>query len=290
MKKINLFLVASLLLTVASCSKDDGGDLGEANDAAINAAEDVELDINTVSEGIAIEGATRKTGTLEPNSTTLTFDAADKKQSAFISNGFDIAINVPETYAGAYLQVVKDGTVAKDYLEIPLGAGDPIKVTKTKGALKSISSKMNDQQVNIDVNFGDAIPPGKFCYLLCIYDDAGNISQPTEICVEVEAWGGNSKMVATWELFKTEYTYRGETEIEEINVEICEDYTFFCNATQESVIVKDGDCETLLSSGLVLNEDGTYIFNDRSEGKIVNYEVSSASTDCTAVIEDDIDT
>ena len=55
-----------------------------------------------------------------------------------------------------------------------------------------------DGDYQIDIDFDNTFPPGKFCGVLCIYDSANNISQPITVCVEVEAWGGNASLVGTW--------------------------------------------------------------------------------------------
>lgn len=275
MKKLNLFLFSALLLGVISCGSDDEA----PSDLTLvdpNPAEDVVIDANTVASGISVDGATRNTGNAPaPNSTDLTFDSNAAEQSAFLSNGFDIRINVPDTYAGAYLQVAG----SNEYLTIPsstIFAAKTAGKNKKTGIFKNTQAKMNDNEVQIDVDFAASVPAGTFCYLLCIYDENGNISQPVEVCVEVEAWGGNSNLVGTWNYSKS---------IEDgvtigIGEADCDDQNELTCDNNNTISVPDAYCYTLNSVPITFNADGTYEYEAKSTYRSMDFDTTLAT--CTA--------
>ena len=162
--------------------------------------------------------------------------------------------DTPADYKGAYIQIqANDGTVADDYFDIVPGA-------------KSLrNSKNGEEQTDIDVDFSDDVPPGKFCYIICVYDNAGNISQPIEVCVEIEAWGGNDDLVAIWNETKEVVTYQGESTTYTVGVERCDPSTIFCD-NQDELVVENAYCQTIDLSTITFNEDGTFSsqYNDSS--------------------------
>ncbi len=276
MKKINLFLLSTLFLGVISCGSDDDAS-GELVSVDPNPVEDTILDENTVSQGISVDGATRVTGNAPTPTGGITFTPSTTTQSAFLSNGFNIRLTAPDVATGAYLQVVQDGTPAGDYFDISLAAFRASALqNKKSGFMKN--SKMMENEVEIDVDFGETVTPGKFCYLLCIYDEAGNISEPVEICVEVEAWGGNPNIVGTWNFVKA--VENGNTQL--LGEEDCEDTTVFCN-DQTEITVENAYCDTLLSLPVTFNADGTYEYVETSKYTEINYGASSET--CTATFE-----
>lgn len=283
MKKIKLLSLASLALLFVNCSNDDGD--SNSNDVIDNnASEEVAIDITTVENGLMIEGAELRTGNIEPNGAT-SFEVDDKEISGFIDAGFELKIEVPLDYAGAYLQLQnEDGSLSTNYFDIPsnsfsaksLKTNSKQLVFKSNDILSSSAqsgkSLIDDELTNtesIDVNFVEAsIPAGTFCYSLCIYDTEGNISLPQTICVEVEAWGGNQDVVGSWTLVKTIDTYDGMTETFNVGEADCYENSrtpFNClnEDGTEKVFIFD-ECDTVESLILNINSDGTqsYSFSD----------------------------
>ena len=277
MKKINIMLVCFLALNFFSCSSDDDSS-AKNNDAEINAQEDEPLEINKVSSALVIEGATKKTGSLTPTG-GLEFTMDYSKQSAFQQNGFEIEFNSDSNYTGAYIQLKDENGMADSYFDVPRseiyisGKGDQTK--KDKGFLKGKSAgKENDAA--IEVNLEESVTAGTFCYVICLYDSEGNISEPTEVCVTVEAWGGNSDLVGTWN-FTKDIEDGKETKVNEVkcynyNADICEIETAVNN------------CDTINSLKLELNSDGTYELNEASLEKNINWEASNQN--CQAIYEE----
>ncbi|MEW7277393.1 hypothetical protein ABW636_02210 [Aquimarina sp. 2201CG1-2-11] len=286
MKKTNLIFLSLMLTFFIACNKDDDNSSTQ-NDLSSNPEEEVELNASTVSNGISIDGATREEGTPPQPTGTLPFSLEEDTQSAFLNNGFDISFNAPDNYAGSYIQIVSnDGIPASEYFDVPKTSFKP---SNKKPSNHFFAKNLNDNEIEIDVDFGDAIPPGKFCYLICIYDDQSNISEPIEVCVEVEAWGGSSDLVATWEMHKQEEVYDGMTDIKEIDVESCEEYFFFCTATESDTTIENGACKTLKTADLIFNADGTYTFNSTEDGTTVDYEATN-NNNCDPIFKDDGET
>ncbi|WP_378172221.1 hypothetical protein [Aquimarina sp. SS2-1] len=278
MKKTFLF-AASLLLAAASCSDDDS----DGGIVAVNPdpAEEIALNANDVSGGIIINNATLVAGDAPTPVGTLPFSMSQTTQSGFQKNGFDISFEAPINYAGAYIQVQStDGTQADEYWNVTgSGRSNVINSEKRKGLFTSQISKSNDQEIQIDVDFEDTVTAGTFCYVICIYDTDGNISQPVEVCVEVEAWGGNPNLIGTWNYSKR--TRNGVTE-DTIGTEECDDTTVFCTNETE-LLVENAYCDTLLSLPITFNADGTYSYVETSNYTTLDYEATRET--CTATFE-----
>jgi len=289
MKKINLLLGIAITAGVISCSKDDDSAGGLVN-VDPNPVEDTVLDVNAVSQGITVNGAIKNSGAAPAPSGDITFTPNSTNQSAFLNNGFDIRLTVPDNYAGSYLVVVQENnTQAGEYIDIPASAGRSTTANSANAKKNSIigkaSRKLMDNEIEIDVDFDEAVTPGKFCYLLCIYDAAGNVSEPTEICVEVEAWGGNQNLVGSWNFSKAEYTYGTETETQVPGVEDCGESTLTCS-NQTEINIENAYCDTLNSLVIVFNADGTYRFDSDETYTDYNYEASREA--CEAVFNDTV--
>ncbi len=267
MKKINLLLLCFLALNFFSCSSDDNSS-AKNKDAEINAQENEPLEVNSVSSALIIEGATKKTGTLTPTG-GLEFTMDYSKQSAMQKNGFEIEFNSSANYAGVYLQLKDENGMADSYFDIPRDkiskSGKIQEAKNNRGFLKGKSAgKEND--ASIEVNLAESITAGTFCYVICLYDDQGNISEPTEVCVTVEAWAGNSDLVGNWN-FTKQIEDGKETKIKE---QLCDDYTeTICN---KEVLVND--CSTINSINIIFNSDGTYKLENITSEKYYDWDAS----------------
>ncbi|WP_299313714.1 hypothetical protein [uncultured Aquimarina sp.] len=279
MKKSYLCAVALLSLVTVSCSDDDSGTgIVTVNPDPI---EEIALNPDDVSGNIIINNGTIVAGDAPTPTGTLPFTMDQTTQSGFQKNGFDISFGAPTNYAGAYIQLQSsDGTMAAEYWNVTVpGRSNVINNNKRKGLFNKQLSKSNDQQVEIDVDFEDAVSPGTFCYLICIYDTEGNISQPVEVCVEVEAWAGNPNLVGTWNLTKEEITYEGETDTDIVGEETCESFAVNCN-NDSSLFIEDAYCYTINLASVTFNADGTLseIYKETSR----DYDYSATIENCEA--------
>ncbi len=259
-KKTLILLVATTGLLLGSCSSDDsstdGANTGLA--AVQNAAEEIPVPLTTIESGIDIDGALKiKEAAPTPNS-SLEFKLESIQQEAFQKSGLDINFSADGDIAGAYIQFKDvDGNASDSYFDIPASAfgsegGRGRKQLDLKKQLrlgKEISQDidgLDDSGSTINLDF-DGVPAGKFCYDICLYDEAGQIYIVQEVCVTVEAWGGNNSIVGEWILDREEIV--GEEEEEKASI-TCEDGTSF-EADYEIT-------ETVNKVEFVLNEDGSY--------------------------------
>ncbi|WP_299211927.1 hypothetical protein [uncultured Aquimarina sp.] len=279
MKKTYLCAVASLFLVAVSCSDDDS--VSGIVTVTPDPTEEIALNPDDVSGNIIINNGTIVPGDAPTPTGTLPFTMDQATQSGFQKNGFDITFDAPTNYAGAYIQVQSaDGTMADEYWNVTVpGRSNVINNEKRKGLFSEQLSKVNDQEIEIDVDFEDSVSAGTFCYLICIYDTDGNISQPVEVCVEVEAWGGNPNLVGTWNY--TKRTRNGVTE-DTIGTEECDDTTVFC-ANETELLVENAYCDTLLSLPITFNADGTYTYVETTNYNDLDYEATRET--CTATFE-----
>lgn len=282
MKNTYLCLAASLFFAVISCGDDDSDGEG-LQSVDNNPIEDTVLDPASVSNNISIVGAEKITGDAPQPTGNLAFSLSNTTQSAFLNNGFDISFDAPESYAGAYIQIKSnDGTAVTDYFDVDGFANKATKKNRKKTSKFSAkSNKMVDNEVTIDVNFNENISPGQFCYIICIYDDAGNISEPVEVCVEIEAWGGNPNLVGTWNY--TKVVSNGVTE-QEIGTEECDDSNLFCENGTE-INIENAYCYTLNSFPIIFNENGTYEYTFSST--YTEYDYSASMESCTVIFEEE---
>jgi hypothetical protein len=273
---MKILKITSILTVIAfltfSCSKDDASDNSVNTDLANqqNELENQFVPLVNLNAGISIEGATKKTTTSPKPNSNINLSVSSNTIQGLQKSGFNLSFTSTETnIAGAYLQF-KDaqGNFSTSYFDIPLASLKQNKKSNTKGRLSSNKTTTQEEIYQINVDFTDLIPAGKFCGVICIYDSENNISQPVSVCVEVESWGGNNEIAGEWVLESTDYN---------------ETTTINCaNGTNIEVPYEQVVNDYL---SLKLTETGSFEFNDRSEFKNLDYNASSNS--CSAVFEKD---
>ncbi|TPN83529.1 hypothetical protein [Aquimarina algicola] len=279
MKTLQLYLCLSICMAIISCSSDDSdSNSGDLTSVESNPQEETVLEASLVSKGISVRGAERKAGTPPTPNGNISFTLENNEnQSAFLNSGFDIDFNAPDSYAGAYLQIKSGEETAADYLDIPRDALFR-SASNNKRFLKS--GKEDEGEFGFDVDFSNDIPPGKFCYIICIYDDNGNISNPVEVCVEVEAWGGNINFAGDWN-----YTKQIENDNTTISLgeEECDNFTrtISCTDSTESVTVDKDYCTIIDSLIITFNEDGTYEYTTKDRNTRIDFNATQDA--CSAV-------
>ncbi len=285
--KLNKLSVFALgVLALWSCKEDDDINFIDLLDVPQNTAEEARLDTENVEAGLIIEGATLETGTLTPSG-DISFELDDTSYTGLQQLGFGMELTVPDNYAGTYLQLVEeDGTMSDNYFNIPVVSYDfeMSPKTQTKNKKKSHTSifeahaktkRVGQDEENvayIDVSFAETISEGTFCYVLCIYDTEGNISAPTEVCVEIEAFGGNDALVGSWNFVKNE-EYRDDVYEETFTagVDDCEEASLTAEQLCDSeASLKDEECYS--ESGVfTINADGTFVFEYQSTDDSYEY-------------------
>lgn len=297
MKTIKSIFAASVLLCAVSCGEDDnqlesssgGNNQGQTIAVNNNDSEDKDISLTVLEQGLSIEGAEKlKEPVPTPNGQT-SFEI-ENTQSAFLNAGFEFELQVPEDYAGSYIQIQSaDGTQTSDsYFDVPaIRSFKQVNERSRKGFKLTTVSQTQTPPVSVDelssteeirVDFNNQVPAGKFCYVICVYDTDGNVSLPQTVCVEVEAWGGNNDIVGSWKYVKVEETVNGgTTNTTNVNEEDCNadaaTFTLECESG-ETLSYTDQYCDTTISLVLNINADGSQSLSSEYDSDYFDYGAS----------------
>jgi len=262
MKSILKTIVLTLLIFIASCSKNEGNSNKELEKEAEN-KEVVPIDVAIVSDNVIIAGATKEIGAPPTPNEAISLDMSNTSKTALLNEGFEISLDSDADVVGAYVQFKgNDGTLADSYYDIDVIANNinSKNVKSHSTLLKKTGISKVDDEVTIDIDFGSKIKPGTFCYEICVYDGEGNISAPQEICVTVESWGGNSDIVGTWQVKKIIL-------IDDNNDNMIRTLiTGEPNCSEDEIYC----CETTEIITLVFNADGTYSANNKGTNSVLD--------------------
>ena len=257
----HLFLVTFIALFIA-CSSDNEPSPTQG------LAEATPIAKEKVFDNIIVEGATKKTGAPNTSNEDLTFTLNKDNTSAVMIDGFNIEFNSNNNITGAYLQIKDtDGNLADGYYDIDLS-----KLGKRKQLLKSKVGV----DVNVTVGFKSTITPGIFCYLIRVYDAAGNLSPFQEVCITVQSWGGNDDLTAKWNLTKTE----GSKDTITVGIENCHiiashlDTLRNCNPR---ISANYNKCFIVDSTKYTINSDGTYKYEIYNTDKSLDFFASMSA-------------
>ena len=197
---LNKFLLTTLSLSIilSSCSSDDSDTTPENQEAIIgnetpnvpitdpidieiNIEEEQAIQTSLLEDGIEIEGASKVIGNPPESNDNVDFVISTDENEAFQSTGFTIGFSSNDTdVAGAYIQI-KDaqGMPIEGYFDIPASEfeneddfGRKIINNSLSGVSqnKRSSKSLEDGDLTIKVDFTELIPPGEFCYDICLYD------------------------------------------------------------------------------------------------------------------------
>ncbi|CAL2101797.1 conserved protein of unknown function [Tenacibaculum sp. 190130A14a] len=211
MKKQTLRLIAMFFATtfIVSCSSNsESGSIGDEKLAAEqNASEENIIPVASLENGLLINGATKKTGTPPAPNSNIDFTIGTDNGTGFQKSGIKIKFSATDDVKGAYIRFKDvDGNATTSYFDVPATSFGYRGTTKIKKEVLFHATEKSTENRAITVNFKDVIPPGKFCYDICIYDSANNVSQIETVCVTIESWGGNAAMVGNWSLDRIENT------------------------------------------------------------------------------------
>ncbi len=279
MKRLSYAMACASVIFFASCSDDDPGvdpNIEIANNQ--NLTEERSITTSELSQGVEIFGASKETGTAPAPTGNLAFQVESNSQEAFQATGFDIEFTTSTEIAGAYVQLKDvDGNNAEGYFDIPatsINANGRRRSVKN-GPIKPspFGKRKAEGSLSIEVDFSTAVLPGQFCYEICVYDEAGNISAPQEVCVEVEAWGGNAEIVGEWVFVRSEPINENEIDLLTIN----------CDSGQ--TLEEVPETKELQNDWIfVLNADGSYYEQYFVEEEPLDEEQTAAN--CSPVYEE----
>jgi len=284
MKTIFRTAVFAALLITASCAKDEANP-DQLSQEQSEELESTPLEVNVVSDNVVIKGSTKEEGESPAPNGAISLDVSNTSKSAFLDEGFDVKLSSDGDIVGAYLRFkTEDGNSADSYYDIDIDENSTFGKSskKVKSRFRNASNLIAKvDEANLDIGFNSTIEPGTFCYELCVYDAEGNISNPEEVCVTVESWGGNSSAVGKWMLTKT-YKAATSQDFQALNVEYCEDETVerACSLDSFKVTFDREECEKIEYFEITLNSDGTYTekFKDIFTTAISNVDIPPGLT------------
>jgi len=234
---------------------DDGTDTGNGNptgsdggntDGAVSSAES-----NALIENIVIPGSTKIEGTPPTPNEGISLDVSQAGSKAFLGEGFEIPFTSDGDVEGAYIQFkAKEAGISDSYFEVDLLDNSEAPEVNDKSKKRAGLHFKKPSDSSFDIDFTPQMETGEFCYVICVYDGAGNISAPQEVCVTINEWGGNEQLIGTWDLLRYEELDNGIVETEEVvGVEDCVDP--FGDET-------DTRCYIIEYWRLTFNRDGTF--------------------------------
>jgi len=274
-------------LMASSCSKDTNETPIDQTDEIVEELEQTALEVNKVSDNLVIAGSTKEEGMPPSPTGNLTFDISNTSKTALLREGFDVTINHESNIVGAYLMVkTEEGSTADAYFDVNIEANNSTskKRIRTKKG-KAIDSKSKETETKLDIDFTAEIEPGIFCYDLYIYDSEGNVSDPKEVCMTVQSWGGKAEVVGKWELDKIIHQYTDGQINDEFTlpgVEDCtEAETYNCSNGEFEA---SGVCLIQEYYNLELKADGNFVLGHKDSESFLNEDASIEM--CKAVYEE----
>jgi len=287
MKVFKYLFFVGICMSLTFCETTDDTDTPDdtTDDGGViispDSTENAILEADVVADGISINGATRITDA-PPTPTGSPSFTLQNTTSAVRGEGFNIVLDSQTDIVGAYLIITgKDGTPAGSYFDIPQSSFNSDFTGIDREDIHMRSAQIEGES-SIDVDFNSSIPAGEFCYQLCVYDAAGNISNPQEVCVTIQEWGGNSDLVGTWGFTSFTEGEDGETDTITPGQSLCYDDELFC-ANGDMLTFES--CFKINTLRFVFNSDGTYTLLEEAIDEDIDYEASLES--CSIVDEDD---
>ncbi len=272
--------LAALIITT-SCGKDTVETIVDEIDEQTEQLEQTPLEANTVADNVVIAGGTKEEGVPPTPNGAISLDVSNAEKTAFLNEGFNVPVSSDGDIVGAYLQFkANDGTVSDSYYDIEVSSNTFSKkaLRKTIFNKKAFTKTAKVDEANFDVDFNTQIEPGTFCYVICVYDGNGNISNPSEVCVTVESWGGSNAVVGKWALVKEETIEDGETSVYDLGQPDCDEWTATCNNQEE---IDFSICYTQEYGILEIKADGTYGIDFK--GTDENYDYDASIETCETV-------
>lgn len=289
MKIIYRNAAVAAMIFMTSCGKDTANAIADIFDKEVEQIENTVLDVENITDNVLIDGGIKMEGTPPTPNGAISLDLSDSGKTAFLDEGFEVSLNSDAEVIGAYIQFKsKDGSISDSYYDINLEAnstGESGKFLRRRRVKMNSESNLRSKtdEVNLDVDFNANIESGEFCYEICVYDANGNISEPQEVCLTVESWGGKADLIATWNLTKETETYEGNPSTSIVGVEECgEESSFDC--LQGGEFQASYGCYTTESLIIDFKQDGTYRVDSKDASKEINDESSRES--CEAIYDE----
>ncbi len=283
MKIILKSAALAALLLINACGKDEASTNSEPTDEQAELLENTPLEVNTVSDNVIILGGSKIEGENPVPNGAITLDISNTAEIALLDEGFDISFSSDADVKGAYIQFKsKDGSLSDSYYDVNLEMNNSSKTGKTYRRSEAKKDNSNSNKVDdarIDLDFNSNIEPGEFCYTICVYDGNDNISDPQELCVVVQSWGGKSEVVGNWELEKIVYEVSDGPTLP--GVDNCTDTEIYECATGE--FEASDVCTVQEYYNLELKADGFYVLGHKDSESFLKEDESIEM--CSAVYQ-----
>lgn len=182
-------------------------------------------------ENVVIPGSVKKEGAPPTPNEGISLDVSQAGSIAHRNEGFELPFTSDGDVTGAFIQLkAEDAGVAMSYFDVDLFDNSEAPDANGKSFEKSSShlkkaslSLKKPSDSSFDIGFTPQMATGEFCYIICVYDNAGNISAPQEVCLTINEWGGSAELIGTWNFLRYEEFYNGIVETEEQGVEDCDE-------------------------------------------------------------------
>ncbi len=195
--------MAGVMLT--SCSKDDDNDgLSQEEKLAQeqNAKEERAVPISELSSGFSVPGAQTATGAIPASSGNLSFTLQEDRVPGFSNFGTLIYYRANAEIQGVAIRF-KDasGTLQQGFYKLDKDADNyRIAAAKVKVIRNLQAGRIaeEDDFERLYLRFSDEVMPGKFSVEMAVYNANDQYSPIQTIAVEVQAWGGNARLVGNY--------------------------------------------------------------------------------------------
>jgi len=252
----NRILNLLFLFVLVSCTQEDTllSLLDEMNQDL--ASENTILNAQEVYDQLLIPGSLRMPGVPSTPTGGISLDISGSTRTALLTEGFDIAFISDGTPVGAYIRIKSlSGTFSNGYFDVALQANSTGKQEHTVNRKFVWASAAQASGYAVNLDFGQQIPPGEFCYEIRVYDAQGQVSEAKEACVTVANWGGKKGMAGTWTMVREDKIIAGQTYAFELGAQGCTPNQFPC---QDGTTLQGTDCRLSEFAEVVFSEDGSY--------------------------------
>lgn len=283
MKKVLRPIVLLMAFAMAfSCNNTDDENEDQKNE-----------DANAISNNAEIKGGSKINGEPPTPNGGVSLVLVNPSTAAYEDAGLTIPISSDGDIIGAYLRFKsEDGTPADNYYDINIEDNLADKsamwktifnVKKKNAETRNNSAKIEDD-IELKIGLSPEVKAGEtFCYEICVYDAQGNISQPQELCVTVNAWANNSDLTGKWNILYESELYYGTVENYYVKQDYCSQTTITCNSGQ--IITVDDYCDNLDYEFLDLKSNGDFIYEYELKDKVL--ELDPSITACAQIMKDD---
>jgi len=229
MNSNKIFSSLITLILIINCSSDDKDlpeDLSLKKEGILQETQNPSID--KLQKGISINNSELILGDIPSSTKDLNFSIEEKEIIGLLNYGFELKLNVPNNYKGAYIQLKSDNqNISKKYF----------KISKSLNTSKKEVSPNDEKSLTstIKVVFDDSIKPGSFCVQVSYFDDNGDTSPIKEACIKVLDWANNPKYIGNWKLKKIVHRANNNTFTILANTKACDSFNMVSTSSDNRI-------------------------------------------------------